>query len=135
MDKAEKIQLKEHNEILMKEAKELPSGVRLAVVAIEENGAEAMVFDNRMDAAKYIVSDILKYDGDDPRQKAMRVYGNLYHGLKNAWAVYGYYWKLVNRHQANAPKSMASSNQPVSEIDNLLLELRKHSPKSANVSS
>jgi len=90
----EKLQLKEHNTSLLDKSKKACGSVQLAVVATDHCGEVLHHFPNRMVAAKYIVKEIKHIDTPE-RKKIMQVYGNLYSGIKNAWKVYGFYWKLI----------------------------------------
>lgn len=109
-----KVELREHNEELLKLSKESERKLSLAIVAVNDKGEKVLVFDNRMSASRYVLKEIQKEsvkDAKEQRKKAMAIYGNLYHGLKNSWKVYGYYWKLIDTNAKNE-----SDNQQIKDL-------------------
>lgn len=64
-------------------------------------------FNNRFEAAKYIVTDILK----TPNRPPTSIYGNLTMCMRIGWKSYGYYWKLNDSSSTPAYQWAKSPNK------------------------
>ena len=74
----------------------MSSKERNAVIPIQQicpnSGAVLNTFSSRLEAAKYIVSEILKKPGKNP----VSITGNMEMCMRAGWKSYGYYWKMMS---------------------------------------
>lgn len=60
-----------------------------------DTGKVLRVFSSRLDAAKYIVSDVLK----NPNKNPLSITGNMEMCIRAGWKSYGYYWKVMSERE------------------------------------
>lgn len=88
---------------------------RLPLARINPNtGVEEERFASRLAAARWIVENVLQWEGDT-EEKAISITGNMHMCISNGWKSYGHLWRYLKPAEAKyvPPAGVAVTGEPV----------------------
>jgi hypothetical protein len=73
-------------------------GEKIALERIDPQTGKAVdYFSSRLEAAKWVVTNVLKMTSDPDNKKALMITGNMHMCMISGFKAYGSYWKYVNK--------------------------------------